>query len=286
MRRQAGFTLVELVMVIALAGIVAVMISTVLVRPMQGLIDQSRRAELVDQTSLALSRMARDIRLAVPNSVRVQGGDLELLRIHAAGRYLPNRAGAEGLRFSPGNATDCTVPGNDCQSFVVLDPALPVATARWLVLYNVGAESGGVPVAGSNLWAAAAADGRHVISPSGSSLSFTAGTGQGVLRLVPPGGSFAFSFASPQRRFYLADEVLGLRCDLANRRLLRYTRTTLAPAFSAAQSEVLASDVTRCAFSYQPGSQQRAGLVSLNLGLSRDGESVELLQQVQVDNAP
>lgn len=286
MRRQAGFTLVELVMVIALAGIVTVMISAVLVRPMQGLLDQSRRAELVDQTSLALSRMARDIRLAVPNSVRVQGGDLELLRIQAAGRYLPNRAGAEGLRFAPGNTSDCTAPGNDCQSFTVLDPALPVASARWLVLYNVGAESGGVPVAGSNLWAAAAADGRHVISPSGSSFSFTAGTGQGVLRLVPPGGSFAFSSASPQRRFYLADDVVGLRCDLANRRLLRYTRTTLAPAFSAAQSEVLASDVTRCAFSYQPGSQQRAGLVSLSLGLSRDGESVELLQQVQVDNAP
>lgn len=44
MRRQAAFTLVELVMVIALAGVVAVMISTVLVRPMQGLVDQSRRA--------------------------------------------------------------------------------------------------------------------------------------------------------------------------------------------------------------------------------------------------
>lgn len=59
MRRQAAFTLVELVMVIALAGVVAVMISTVLVRPMQGLVDQSRRAELVDQAGLALSRMAR-----------------------------------------------------------------------------------------------------------------------------------------------------------------------------------------------------------------------------------
>lgn len=101
MRRQAAFTLVELVMVIALAGVVAVMISTVLVRPMQGLVDQSRRAELVDQAGLALSRMARDIRLAVPNSVRVQGSDLELLRIQAAGRYLPNRLGGDGLRFAP-----------------------------------------------------------------------------------------------------------------------------------------------------------------------------------------
>lgn len=286
MRRQAAFTLVELVMVIALAGVVAVMISTVLVRPMQGLVDQSRRAELVDQAGLALSRMARDIRLAVPNSVRVQGSDLELLRIQAAGRYLPNRLGGDGLRFAPGTAADCTATGNDCQAFQVLDPALAVADARWLVLYNVGAQSGGVAVPGSNLWAAADADGRHVISPSGSTLSFASQAGQGVLRLQPPGGSFAFSFASPQRRFYLADEVVGLRCDLANRRLLRYTRSSLAPAFSAEQSEVLASDVSRCAFSYQPGSQQRAGLVSLTLGLSRDNEAVELLQQVQVDNAP
>ncbi|CAM5358268.1 hypothetical protein SSTU70S_05560 [Stutzerimonas stutzeri] len=33
--RQCGFTLVELIMVIALAGIVAVMISTVMSRPLQ-----------------------------------------------------------------------------------------------------------------------------------------------------------------------------------------------------------------------------------------------------------
>ena len=32
--------------------------------------------------------------------------------------------------------------------------------------------------------------------------------------------------------------------------------------------------------------EDRAGLVSLTLGLSRDNEAVELLQQVQVDNAP
>ena len=70
-------------MVIALAGLVAVMISAVLMRPMQGFVDQSRRAELVDLAATALNRMARDVRLAVPNSVRVSadGNAVEMLLV-------------------------------------------------------------------------------------------------------------------------------------------------------------------------------------------------------------
>ena len=45
---QHGFTRVELVMVIAIAGLVAVLISTVMSNPLQSFVDQSRRAELVD----------------------------------------------------------------------------------------------------------------------------------------------------------------------------------------------------------------------------------------------
>lgn len=93
MRRLRGFTLVELVMVIALAGLVGVMISTVLSRPMEGFIGQSRRAELVDIAAGALQRMSRDVRLAIPNSLRVSadGQAVELLLIHSAARYRPNR---------------------------------------------------------------------------------------------------------------------------------------------------------------------------------------------------
>jgi len=287
MRRCAGFTLVELILVIALSAVVGVMISTVLSRPLEGFVAQSRRAELVDQAAFALNRMARDIRRAVPNSVRVEDGGraLELLSISSGGRYLPNRVDGESLRFSPDPAPECTAPNNDCQSFRALLPGLSVDGVNWLVVYNTGAESGGALLAGSNLWAEAdAATGRHVITPPGTDFAATAEGSSTLITVTPPSGSFAFAFASPQRRFYLADEVVGYRCDTAGR-LLRFTRAGLATAFTADASHVVVDNVSHCSFSYQPGSQHRAGLVGLTLRLT-DGESIELFQQVQVDNAP
>ena len=69
--RQRGFTLVELILVIVLCGIVAAMVGAVLSRPLEGFVAQSRRAELVDIGAGALDRMTRDIRMAVPGSLRV-----------------------------------------------------------------------------------------------------------------------------------------------------------------------------------------------------------------------
>ena len=291
--RGRGFTLVELVMVIALAGVVAVMIGSALSRPLEGFVAQSRRAELVDQAAGALQRMSRDVRLAVPNSLRVaaDGRALELLLIHDAARYRPNRLDGEGLRFSndpPGSCASTTLGGR-CDSVQVLDPGFDPAGARWLVLYNIGAESGGNPVAGSNVWAPG---NPGVISPTGTTFAALAGAPANETHIALgnlPAGGFRFAFASPQRRLYLAATVVGYRCS--GGQLLRYSYNQLLAALPASPpagsnpQPVAASGGSRD-FAYQPGSTQRAGLLSLNLGISQDGETITLLQQVHVDNAP
>ena len=66
-----GFSLIELIVVILLITVVAGAISQVLRRPLQGFVDLSDRAELVDTAELSLRRMSREIRLALPNSVRL-----------------------------------------------------------------------------------------------------------------------------------------------------------------------------------------------------------------------
>ncbi|MGH8353920.1 MAG: PilW family protein, partial [Pseudomonas sp.] len=286
------FTLVELVMTIALAGIVVVMIGTVLSRPLDSFIDQSRRAELVDKAAIALNRMSRDVRLAVPNSVRLStdGLTVETLNIQSGGRYRANRVGGEGLRFASGTDTACTAAGSRCDAFQVLDPALDIGGARWLVVYNVGATSGANPTSGSNVWAGG---NPGVITPAGVTFAATAGTPAGETQVVLSnlGTGFNFNYASPQRRFYFADQVIGYRCDLPGRQLLRYTSNVLsnaAPDAAPAGAQLMVDNVSACSLTYQPGSTQRGGLLSISLSLTdaASDETIQLLQQVHVDNAP
>lgn len=295
MRRHGvrGFTLVELVMVIMLSGLVMVMISMALAQPMQAFVDQSRRAMLVDQAAGALNRMTRDVRLAIPNSLRVSadGQALELLLIHSAARYRPNRVGSDGLSFSSSVAGSCgsSTTGGRCDSVQVLDTTLNPAGANWMVLYNVGAESGGNPVVGSNVWAPA---NPGVITPAGTTFSVTNGAPAGESQIILgnlPAAGFRFAFASPERRLYLAQTVVGYRCQ--GGQLLRYSYNQLLSALPVSppigsNPQPVVVHVASCNFVYRSGSTQRAGLLTLNLGLTQDGENLQLLQQVHVDNAP
>ena len=72
--RARGFSLTEAVMVIAITGILAGMVAVFIQKPVQGFFDTARRAALVDTADTALRRISRDLRAALPNSVRVSGG--------------------------------------------------------------------------------------------------------------------------------------------------------------------------------------------------------------------
>lgn len=258
--RQRGFTLVELIMVIALAGIVAVMISTVMSRPLQGFVDQSRRAELTDLAAAALNRMARDIRLAVPNSIVVaNGNELRLLHIAAAGRYRANLPEPDGPRMDP---PTCTQSEPDC-TIGILSPMEPASSneKHWLIIYSTGA-----PTVESQISA---------VSPK----EFTWNNGE----LKASVQDFRFKYASPQHRFYLAKETLIYRCS--GDRLLRAVSPNLDGS-SAFTPAVVVNAASNCTFTYEPATNTRNGLVTLRLSLSKDGENITLLQQVHVDNAP
>lgn len=257
--RQTGFTLVELIMVIALAGVVAVMISTVMSRPMQGFVDQSRRAELVDLAATALNRMARDIRLAVPNSVRATGSALQLIPIAAAGRYRANQLDGSGLRLDPPR---CTQAGATC-NIEILSPIAPASSAEnhWLVIYNTSADELDDSEAVS------------VISPKLFTWS------DGLMSASLKG--FSFKYASPQHRFFLARQTIGYRC--ADGRLWRAESDRLDGANPV--ESLMADSVSNCSFIYEP-SNSRSGLVTIRLELRQGLETINLLQQVHVDNAP
>src|SRR3954463_8106182 len=126
-RAVCGFTLTEAVMVIVITGILAGMVAVFIQKPVQGFFDTARRAALVDAADTVLRRLSRDVREALPNSVRVSGGTaLEFLHVRSAGRYREQ---------GPGDILDFTT--NDT-SFGVLGPAVSVQSGDSIVVYNLG----------------------------------------------------------------------------------------------------------------------------------------------------
>ena len=116
------------------------------------------------------------------------------------------------------------------------------------------------------------------------------------LRIAPvtAGGSFNFRWASPNQRVFIVDTPMSYVCTAgANGNITRYsnypitTAQQVTPA-GATNIALLSRPVTACRFSYAAGTNQRAGLVTLDITVSdaASGEQVRLLHQVHVDNAP
>jgi len=261
---RQGFTLIELVVVMLLVGILSVLTMDILLKPFLGFQDQARRARLTADADLSLQRMVRELRHALPNSVRVGCGGqcLEFINTVDGGRY--RRYPASG-----GGGDVLTLASPDT-SFDVLGGGDSATAGLQLVIYNVEAVQGlpGNAYAGGN---------RGTVT----------GFGGGVLSFVPPPGGFAVH--SPGQRFDLVNGPVSFFCAAG-----QVTRCT-GYAIQAAQptscpgggaSSLLVDRVSGCGFSYDPGSSTRAGVVTLRLGLTEEGETISLLSQAQVLNVP
>jgi MSHA biogenesis protein MshO len=283
--RARGFTIIELVVTITLTAIVVAITTFLISGPVRSYTDQSRRSELVAAADSALGNVARDVRRALPNSTRVATtattAALEMLSSIDAVRYR-----ASGALGSPALELDFASPDG---GFSTLGKFTHVthpfsSTSRYLSVYNIG-------VAGADAYELA-----NVMTPAGTAITITDGAnaGEDVVTLSP---AFKFAYGSPAKRVYLVEGPVSYLCDLAEGTLRRFSgyaiasnqalRDTAAELTGAgAQNALLARNVTACAFTYAPGTSQRAGLVTVTLTLAASGELVRLLQQVHVENAP
>jgi MSHA biogenesis protein MshO len=90
-RQAAGFTLIELIVVIVISAIVAVFMVLFLDAPIESYFAQTRRSDLADSAQRISDAVTADARTALPNSMRVRtvGGRtaLELLATEGVARY-------------------------------------------------------------------------------------------------------------------------------------------------------------------------------------------------------
>lgn len=294
-RRSAGLSLIEMVTVISLTGILSVGLAQLLQHPMNGYVAVSRRAELVALADLAIGRLTRDLRSALPNSVRIAGGGTRLELMHTTGGARYRREPGVNDPGGPDEhdhraATDRLSFGGD-QRFNVLGRfqdlaaphGVPLPAGHRVAIYPTGA----------NVWAeAASAAGPGVITPAATSVTIV---DDGDEDQVVLSSAHRFRFSSPNGRLFIVDTPVSYLCDSAEAalwRIDRYPPTASQPAslttapLAAGRVQRAADRVERCAFDYRPGSPTRAGLVTIEIVLESHGERVRLLQQVQVQNAP
>lgn len=285
-----GFTLIELVMVIVLIGALSSVASIFIAGPVGGFIDSNRRAELVDIAETALQRMTREIHGALPNSVRVSNNGtqfgIEYLSTLTGGRYRRLQAtGGPSNKLNFNTASDSFDVLGGLPDFGLIDTIGGGGQANCLnnivdclVIYNTGTSATDFNAYnGDNIAAITAA--------SNTSMTFD---NSGI-----PGWSFPA--VSPSNRFFVVDTPVSFVCDSSTGEVLMYQDYTItagqpltAGSFGVAGA-VLADKVSNCGvntFLYNAGAGVRYGLVVIRLTVSADGESVSLLQQAHVLNAP
>lgn len=275
-----GFTLIELIMVIVVLAIIATAATSYLGIGARMYAEASDRERLLSQSRFAVERLTRELRNALPNSVRIHTSStqkcVEFTPVLVATRYasLPllsaqptmplfglteqlaelvtneSNYAAEGLRVYV-YATDSTQIYQASESnpgvFFALDSSDP---------YSITA-----------------------LTPSGSgfdvSLSFA--------------NSARFSRSSPSNRLYIVRQPVGY-CVQANGQLRRYSQygfSSTTPAFSSGVLMAEGLNFNLSAFSVDEAVLSRNSVVHLMLTfLSSFGDELFFNQEVHVPNVP
>lgn len=267
-----GFTLVELITVLVLLGISVVGLSTLLGN-MSGIYLQStQREQLLGQSRFVLERLNRELRDAVPNSLRVSNSGswscLEFVPFSAVVRY-------RTIALRPDTLVTMDV--------VNQDPAFSAAAGQWLLVY---------PTSPADIYDVSSQKVQLDSTPL-----LNDGDGNAATYRLQLSQAFGFGTASPATRAYLLDSPVSF-CALGNeiRRYEGYGLQSSQPlpgsglSSGALMARQISNDLaTRPVFELLPDALTRNSLVQIQLELTSEQDSGTVLSYshlVQVSNVP
>ncbi|MCG8610602.1 MAG: type II secretion system GspH family protein [Pseudomonadales bacterium] len=253
-----GFTLIELLMVIVIASILGVGVVQFIVHSMQGVLDTAGRQQMAVTGALLAERITREMREALPNSVRVFSMNgatdncVEWIPIIGAANYIDE--------VGSGAVTD----------WQVMVPEANESVSGYVAVYPIMVEA--LYPNGVN----------QAITPA--VITFPAG----ALATVDLSGQ-TFPADSPNRRYFVVTEPESL-CFISGY-LYRYSSYGFDLNVGSSQisgvRQTVAGGIGSGLFDFLPSSLVRNAVLSMQISMvSSTEESVSINQQVQVRNVP
>ncbi len=255
-----GFTLLEMIIVIVVLGIIAVGTSQFIVQATQGYAVSAERGKLIAGGRVAVEKITRRLRNALPNSIRINASNqcVEYIPVIRATNYTGN--------ILVSSATIGT------ESF---DMPAPVPAPFY------------VAVAG---FTAGELYNQPIADPGVIALGQLPGAGAGVTSINLPGGH-QFLRESPTERVFITGEPE--RFCIVTGSLVRYTaygfENSVETDVSGTATATLVAeniDAATSGFQYTASSLVSNAVVHATLNFIKDGDPVRISHQVQVRNVP
>jgi MSHA biogenesis protein MshO len=281
-RAARGFTLLEMIIAMVILGVIASMVAVFMKSPVDAYFSSARRAGLTDVADTTTRRIARDLRKALPNTIRQSSSQcIEFIPTRTGGRYrtqTDNAGGGDPLDFTVADSTfDMLGLNSD------LPAAQQIQPNDVIVVYNLGISP---------------SSDAYVGAVNGGNSAVVASVGAGSLAnetKISFTAAKQFPLASGSNRFHVVpgnETIVSYVC--ANNNLYRNTNYAYGgttPQCPTTGGSLLAKNVSSCVFTYNP-SDQRNAVVQLSMQFSdltpgsANAETVSLYHEVHVDNTP
>jgi prepilin-type N-terminal cleavage/methylation domain-containing protein len=260
-QRLHGFTLIELVVAIAISSTVVVFAAMFIGAPLGAYEAHSRRAVLVADASGAWPRMTTDLRQALPNSLRARRNGnfvvIEMLPVLETARYVPP---VSAVLVAAGISLTTSMP-----PYLSVNPGTDVYTLTGST----------VPVTS---WS---------VGPTATLNEFQV--------TVAPAPAPAAD--SPKARIFLVGRPITYLCDEGQGTLRRYANYTAAALQTAhdtpgeltgpgISNELVTQGLTSCDFQVPAVAANQLQTASVRLTTTRNGDSVTLLHESRGQYTP
>jgi prepilin-type N-terminal cleavage/methylation domain-containing protein len=263
MKAQRGFTLLELVVSIVIASILAGFMGMLIAGPAEAFFANSRRVRLADTADMVWQNIERDVRGALPNNVRTRTAGnlraLELLTVQSVVRY------GSDLTFTGPDDTFSLSGG------VIAGPLL----ARYIAVVGTGTARD------------AAYDGTVMSGPVDVTVN------DPLVTLSQP---VNFVVESQRRRLYVVSGAVSYVCDAANSTVTRYSGYVIGavqPVAPGGTSALIANNVRNCEFNPpgvagNPGpNADTGGVVTVRYTVNTaQGDAMTFVHAARIENPP